>query len=69
MQYSRRDSVTHLVAEHVTDRQDYKGAILSLIVFDLCHDSCMRPSRYRLHCDILRGGGDGGWNTHERSSR
>ena len=55
-----RRPVTRMIAEHVTDRHDYKRALLSLIVFALWHEQFIRPSRSRLHSEILCGNVAGG---------
>ena len=39
----------------MTGRQDYKRALLSLIVFELWHEKYIRPSRDRLYGEILCG--------------
>jgi asparagine synthase (glutamine-hydrolysing) len=59
MQYFRRDTVTRMIAEHVKGREDYKRALLSLIVFELWHEKYVRPSRDRLLGEILCGDLDG----------
>jgi asparagine synthase (glutamine-hydrolysing) len=53
MQYFRRDTVARMISQHVTGRQDYKRALLSLIVFELWHEKYIRPSGDRLRSDIL----------------
>ena len=60
MHLFRRATVEQMIAEHVSGRQDYKRALLSLIVFELWHDQFMRPSSARLRSEILRASTDGG---------
>ena len=55
MQYFRHDTVARMIAQHVAGRQDYKRALLSLIVFELWHEKYIRPSGGRLQSDILSG--------------
>lgn len=55
LKYFRRDTVSRLISEHVTGRQDYRRALLSLIVFELWHETYISPSRDRLLREILGG--------------
>ena len=58
MQYFRRETVEGMVAQHVSGREDYRRALLSLIVFELWHDQFIRPSSASLHAGLLSRGAD-----------
>jgi len=65
--FFQRATVERMIADHVSGRQDYKRALLNLMVFELWHDEYMRPSPDRLRQKILSGhvaGSEtGAWST------
>ena len=58
MQYFQRATVQQMITEHVSGRQDYRRALLSLIVFELWHDQFIRPSSARLRGEMFQGSAD-----------
>ncbi|HZL07293.1 MAG TPA: asparagine synthase C-terminal domain-containing protein, partial [Coriobacteriia bacterium] len=63
MQYFQRTTVEQMITDHVSGRQDYQRALLSLIVFELWHDQFIRPSSASLRGEMLRGSVDRGAET------
>jgi len=45
--YFEPATVKGMIEDHVSGRQDYKRALLSLLVFELWHDQFIRPSGAR----------------------
>jgi asparagine synthase (glutamine-hydrolysing) len=48
MEYFDEKTVRSMIADHVDGRQDYKRALLSLLVFELWHGQFIRPSSHEL---------------------
>lgn len=59
--FFQKKTVARMVADHASGRQDYKRALLSLVVFELWHNQFIRPSHSHLkHEMLLRRADTGG---------
>ena len=55
MEYFNKDAVRSMIEDHAGGRQDYKRALLSLLVFELWHSQFIRPSSGELQRAIHSG--------------